>query len=122
MLPAAHRLRRSVDFERAVRRGVRAGRSTVVVHLSEDREGDAQPQVGFVVSKAVGNAVHRNLVKRRLRAATASRLDMLPAHGRAVVRALPSSAAASFAVLSADLDSGLDRAVQRLHERSGVDR
>jgi len=122
VLPAAHRLRRSVDFERAVRRGVRAGRSTVVVHLSEDLEGDAQPQVGFVVSKAVGNAVHRNLVKRRLRAATAARLDALPAHGRAVVRALPASAVASFDALSADLDSGLERAVRRLHERSGVDR
>ncbi|WP_426310151.1 ribonuclease P protein component [Cellulosimicrobium sp. E-16] len=122
MLPAAHRLRRSVDFERAVRRGVRAGRSTVVVHLSEDLEGDARPQVGFVVSKAVGNAVHRNLVKRRLRAATAARLDMLPEHGRAVVRALPPSAAATFGDLSADLDRGLDRAVRRLHERAGVDR
>jgi len=88
VLPAAHRLRRSVDFERAVRRGVRAGRSTVVVHLSEDLEGDARPQVGFVVSKAVGNAVHRNLVKRRLRAATAARLDALPAHAQRLVRHL----------------------------------
>ncbi|WP_141389784.1 ribonuclease P protein component [Cellulosimicrobium cellulans] len=122
MLPAAHRLRRSVDFERAVRRGVRAGRSTVVVHLSEDLEGDARPQVGFVVSKAVGNAVHRNLVKRRLRAAVAARLGMLPDHGRAVVRALPASAAATFGDLSADLDRGLDRAARRLHERAGVDR
>jgi len=119
VLPAAHRLRRSVDFERAVRRGVRAGRSTVVVHLSEDPEGAAQPQVGFVVSKAVGNAVHRNLVKRRLRAATASRLSVLPAHGRAVVRALPGAALASFEDLSADLDSGLVRATRRLDERAG---
>ena len=94
----------------------------MVVHLSEDLEGDARPQVGFVVSKAVGNAVHRNLVKRRLRAATAVRLDMLPDHGRAVVRALPGSAAATFGDLSADLDRGLDRAVRRLHERAGVDR
>jgi ribonuclease P protein component len=122
VLPAAHRLRRSVDFERAVRRGVRAGRSTVVVHLSEDLEGDARPQVGFVVSKAVGNAVHRNLVKRRLRAATAARLDMLPEHGRAVVRALPASSAATFDALSDDLVRGLDRAVRRLHERADVDR
>jgi len=94
----------------------------VVVHLSEDLEGDAQPQVGFVVSKAVGNAVHRNLVKRRLRAAAAARLDVLPAHGRAVVRALPASASSSFDALSADLDRGLQNAVRRLHERSGVDR
>ncbi|MTG88338.1 ribonuclease P protein component [Cellulosimicrobium sp. BIT-GX5] len=122
MLPAAHRLRRSVDFERAVRRGVRAGRSTVVVHLSEDSEGAAQPQVGFVVSKAVGNAVHRNLVKRRLRAATAARLEVLPARARAVVRALPASADATFDQLSTDVTRGLERAAQRLHERTGAGR
>lgn len=94
----------------------------MVVHLSEDPEGDAQPQVGFVVSKAVGNAVHRNLVKRRLRAVTAARLDVLPPHGRAVVRALPGASAATFDELSSDLTRGLERAVQRLHERTGVGR
>jgi len=94
---------------------VRAGRSTVVVHLSEDPQGDEAPQVGFVVSKAVGNAVHRNLVKRRLRAAAAPRLDTLPAYSRAVVRALPASASASYDQLSGDLASGIDRAVARLH-------
>lgn len=94
----------------------------MVVHLSEDLGGDARPQVGFVVSKAVGNAVHRNLVKRRLRAATAARLDVLPAHGRAVVRALPGAASASYDSLSTDLDGGLERAVRRLNERTGVRR
>jgi ribonuclease P protein component len=94
----------------------------VVVHLAEDREGDAQPQVGFVVSKAVGNAVHRNLVKRRLRAATASRLGALPPYGRAVVRALPPSSSATFDELSSDLSRGLDRAVVRLRDRESVRR
>ncbi|OLT54441.1 ribonuclease P protein component [Cellulosimicrobium sp. CUA-896] len=118
MLPAAHRLRRSVDFERAVRRGARAGRSTVVVHLAEDdAQRDGVPQVGFVVSKAVGNAVHRNLVKRRLRAATAPRLSSLPANGRVVVRALPASADATYDELSRDLERGLERAVVRWNQR-----
>ncbi len=94
----------------------------MVVHLSEDPEGAAPPQVGFVVSKAVGNAVYRNLVKRRLRAAVAARLDVLPAHGRAVVRALPASSTATFDELSSDLSRGLERAVHRLHERTGVGR
>lgn len=94
----------------------------MVVHLSEDPEGVAQPQVGFVVSKAVGNAVHRNLVKRRLRAATAARLDALPSHGRAVVRALPASSTATFDELSSDLSRGIERAVQRLRERTDVGR
>lgn len=117
MLPAAHRLRRSVDFERAVRRGVRAGRSTVVVHLSEDVGGEEPPQVGFVVSKAVGNAVHRNRVKRRLRAAMAQHLDMLPERSRTVVRALPPAADADYARLDADVRSGVARAALRWTER-----
>lgn len=124
MLPAAHRLRRSVDFERAVRRGTRAGRSTVVVHLfvdpdavQEDGEGvtgmPGPPQVGLVVSKAVGNAVHRNKVKRRLRHAASAHLAMLPAGADVVVRALPASNDASYAELDRDLVSSLGRAVAR---------
>lgn len=118
MLPAAHRLRRSVDFERTVRRGTRAGRSTLVVHLLVTDEnvsdpGSGTPQVGFVVSKAVGNSVQRNLVKRRLRAAAAEHLSTLPTAARAVVRALPPSATATYADLDRDLDSCLRRVVAR---------
>jgi ribonuclease P protein component len=118
MLPAAHRLRRSVDFERTVRRGTRAGRSTLVVHLLVPDEnvsdpGSGTPQVGFVVSKAVGNSVQRNLVKRRLRAAALGQLSVLPDSARAVVRALPPSAGATYADLDRDLDSCLRRAVAR---------
>jgi ribonuclease P protein component len=118
MLPAAHRLRRSVDFERTVRRGTRAGRSTLVVHLlvSDENVPDSRsgtPQVGFVVSKAVGNSVQRNLVKRRLRAAALGHLSVLPPAARAVVRALPASAGATYADLDRDLDSSLRRAVAR---------
>ncbi|MFI2487240.1 ribonuclease P protein component [Promicromonospora kroppenstedtii] len=118
MLPAAHRLRRSVDFERTVRRGTRAGRSTLVVHLlvpdeSVSDPGSGTPQVGFVVSKAVGNSVQRNLVKRRLRAAAIGQLSVLPDSAWAVVRALPPSAGATYADLDRDLDSCLRRAVAR---------
>jgi ribonuclease P protein component len=92
----------------------------VVVHLSEDPRGEDAPQVGFVVSKAVGNAVHRNLVKRRLRAAVATRLDAMPARSRAVVRALPASSSATFAQLDGDVARGLERAVSRWRERESA--
>jgi ribonuclease P protein component len=106
-------MRRSVDFERTVRRGTRAGRSTVVVHLLLDVEEGGPPQVGFVVSKAVGNAVHRNEVKRRLRHIAASHLGELPPGSLAVVRALPSSRDAAYAQLERDLVTGMTRAVGR---------
>jgi ribonuclease P protein component len=61
--------------------------------------------VGFVVSKAVGNAVVRNRVKRQLRHIAGDRLDRLPAGSSVVVRANPAAAGAKS--LAADFDSAL---------------
>ena len=62
------------------------------------------PRVGFVVSRAVGPAVTRNLVKRRLRHLSRPRLTALPAGSMLVVRALPASAQASHQELAQELD------------------
>jgi ribonuclease P protein component len=120
VLPAGSRLRRRADFTAALRsaRGTRGG-GLVVVHV--DRASDAEPpatatatatpapaRVGFVVPRAVGPAVTRNLVKRRLRHVMAPRLAQLPAGSRVVVRALPASAGAT----SAALDAALRRALE----------
>jgi ribonuclease P protein component len=67
----------------------------------------APARAGFVVSKAVGNAVVRNKVRRRLRALTRERLGRLPEGSTLVVRALPSAAEASYARLSTDLDAAI---------------
>lgn len=66
--------------------------------------------MGFVVSRAVGNAVTRNHVKRRLRHLAYDRLDRLPTSAVVIVRALPASAQASYG----DLGDALDRALDRL--------
>ena len=71
--------------------------------------GSAEPRVGFVVSKAVGNAVHRNAVKRRLRHLARERLRSLPASAVLVVRALPASAGTTYAGLAQDFDAALRR-------------
>ena len=63
-----------------------------------------QPRIGFVVSKAVGPAVTRNQVKRRLRHLARERVALLPEGSMLVVRALPQSANASYAELGAELD------------------
>ena len=78
----------------------------------------ATAQVGFVVSKAVGNAVTRNRVKRRLRHLVAARLDAVPAYAQLVVRALP-AAASQPERLASDLDSAWAAAISRL-EHSGA--
>ncbi|MDG4794724.1 ribonuclease P protein component [Micromonospora sp. WMMD1082] len=123
MLAAAQRLRRSSDFAAAVRGGRRAGRGTLVVHLTlpvtsgetapkparGGAEFDSAPvsRAGFVVSKAVGPAVVRNRVRRRLRHLTRERLVDLPAGSTLVVRALPAAADAAYQRLGADLDAAL---------------
>jgi ribonuclease P protein component len=108
VLAAAQRLRRSTDFAAAVRGGRRAGRGTVVVHLLTDEPAQAsEARAGFVVSKAVGNAVTRNKVRRRLRHLVRERLATLPDGTLLVVRALPASASASFETLGTDLDAAL---------------
>jgi ribonuclease P protein component len=90
--------------------GRRAGRRAVVVHFLPGPGGSAEPaRVGFVVNKAVGNAVLRNRVHRRLRAVMATQLSGLPAGSLTVVRALPSSATSSYDELVADVDAALRR-------------
>lgn len=122
MLPARHRMRRREDFDHAVRRGRRSGSTYLVAHLllppaartaacqPVARASNRPPLVGLVVSRAVGIAVVRTRVKRRLRAVVASRLDALPAGSLLVLRANPAAADAT----SAELASSMDRAVRRL--------
>ncbi|MBP0460413.1 ribonuclease P protein component [Streptomyces montanisoli] len=120
MLPTEHRLRRREEFAAAVRRGRRAGRPLLVVHM---RSGEPDPhapgesafptRAGFVVSKAVGGAVVRTRVKRQLRHLVRERLSVLPPGSLVVVRALPGSGDASHEQLARDLDAALERLLGR---------
>lgn len=87
-----------------------------MVHLLETEppgSGALAPRVGFVVSKGVGNAVHRNRVRRRLRHLMRERVQALPPASLLVVRALPTSAAATSAELAGDLDRALAKVSHR---------
>ncbi len=79
-----------------------------MVHVLEQPAAAPRPALaGLVVSKAVGGAVVRTRVKRRLRHLLAARASGLPPGSRLVVRANPSAAGASSADLGADLDRAL---------------
>lgn len=95
MLAASARMRASEDFRATVRQGVRAARPTVVVHARTVASPPSSKSavVGFVVSKAVGNAVTRNRVKRRLRHLARPLAEQAAGH-QVVVRALPEAALA----------------------------
>ena len=124
MLDRRNRLTSSASFTAVTRRGRRAGSRSLVVHLLRDAgtavrtagvvigsdASDARgPLVGFVVSKAVGNAVVRNRVQRRLRHLTRARIPQLPGDARVVVRALPTAGGSSYGGLERDLDTALQR-------------
>jgi len=105
LLPSESRMRRSAQFKLTVRRGSRAGRALLTGYLLvRAGEGAQAPLVGFVVSKAVGNAVVRNKVRRRLRSVLRGYLPTLPGGSLLVVRAHPPAAAARQADLAAELD------------------
>jgi ribonuclease P protein component len=107
VLAGANRLRHRNEFALAVRRGRRAGRGSLVLHLHTDSADESTRRVGFVVARSVGPAVVRNRVRRRLRHLMRDRLDAVPAGSLLVVRAAPAAATASSAGLAADLDGAL---------------
>lgn len=78
------------------------------MHLWHE-DGSGPARVGFVVSKAVGPAVVRNRVKRRLRHLARESVTALPGSAVLVVRATPAAATATYQELAADLARCLQR-------------
>ncbi|MGN2635089.1 ribonuclease P protein component [Nocardia takedensis] len=120
MLPEPYRLHHRADFSRTVRRGQRIGRRDLVVHaLRHEYDGASDPvraaamirvggpRFGLIVSKAVGPAVTRHRVARRLRHMCAQIVADLPAETDVVIRALPGAAAADSAELLRQLRAAL---------------
>ena len=104
-------MRSGDDFRHTIRRGAKGAQPTLVTHVVPGTGG--LTSVGFVVSKGVGNAVERNLVKRRLRHLMRERVNTFPAGSRVVVRALPASSGARSSTLAEHLDAALVRAGAR---------
>lgn len=100
------RLRTNTDFKRALR-GRRITSSAFVLHAGSTENPSSTSQVGFIVSKSVGNSVVRHRVTRRLRAIISTRVDRLNSQDRFVVRALPAITALSYLQLEEEIDSAL---------------
>jgi ribonuclease P protein component len=116
VLATRNRLRTSTDFSTTVRSGVRNGRRNVVLYTVAIA-ADEPSRIGFIVSKSVGNAVVRNLVKRRLREAGALSLQEYGTGFAIVVRALPAASSASWDQLLADYNAALETTMKRLGGR-----
>lgn len=89
-----------------------------MAYIRPNRESDVV-RFGFIVSKAVGTAVRRNLVRRRLKAAAYETLPVLTAAAQdgagldIVIRALPASAQAGWTSLLEEVSRATDRFLSR---------
>ena len=92
----------------------------MVVHAnSTDARAGQPPRVGFVVSKAVGNAVVRNRTKRVLRALMIARIGQVPDGVDVVVKANPELPRTPHAQLVQDLDRLLATVLRRFSPQEG---
>lgn len=118
MLPSSARLTEREAFREVTRRGRKAARAGMVVHvLAPPQRGSvAAPapyettrpvRVGFVVGRRVGPATVRNRVRRRLRHLMVARRGQVAPGSQVVVRALPPSATMSYQQLGVQLDQCL---------------
>jgi ribonuclease P protein component len=119
MLGAGQRMRRRDEFTSALKAGRRARRGALVVHVGtagnhpetgEERRSAAR--AGFIIPRAVGGAVVRNMIRRRLRHLLRDRLATMPTDALVVVRVLPDAAGESFGELGRDLDAALSAAAR----------
>lgn len=74
--PRGTRLLKHADFQAVYQQGRKYFSGNLAVFY-RDRGDHAGPRIGFTVSKALGGAVERNRIRRRLRAAVRRRLGRL---------------------------------------------
>jgi ribonuclease P protein component len=117
-LRQSERLRRREEFTRCYRQGERLRTRYFVMHAYQ--RGVGRPRLGLAVAKTVGNAVTRNSIKRRLRELFRRHKAAVPEGYDVFVRALPGSAEATFAELTAAWGEALASLAARRGRLAGV--
>lgn len=116
MLAKANRITSADDYRAVVRRGAKVAGAHTVSYV-RSRESGTDARFGFIVSKKVGTAVRRNLVRRRLKAVCHEALVEGVRGVDVVVRALPGAADVEWGELRAEVLDALTRRSARLAAR-----
>jgi ribonuclease P protein component len=108
-MPRLASLRRQSDFARLRRQGRRISTKSLTIYRSDAPAGEIVSLVGITVSKAIGKAVVRNKLRRRLLAIVG---NVLAPHRamRLLVVPRPSAAALPFSELRDEVTSALEPA------------
>lgn len=110
-MAAVHRITAGSDYRDTVRRGRRVGGRLIAAHAVFHVSRETSPaRFGYIITKAVGNAVTRNRVRRRLKSISDAVIREGFTGVDVVFRAHPAAANASFA----DLDDEVRQLVKQI--------
>lgn len=101
------RLTNSPEFERVYKQGTAYRAKLISVHAFSSEAGS--PRLGLSVSKKVGNAVARNVVKRRLREIFRSQLPEIREELDFVISARPAASEATYEELETEFCKALKK-------------
>jgi len=117
--PSSARLLRHADFERVYKQGKRHFATHMTVFYLR-RAGAPGLRVGFTVGRALGGAVERNRMKRRLREAVRQHRQSVSAAADVVINPKKSLLEAEFAELLQEVERAFRTIQQKLgSETSG---
>jgi len=111
MLPKINRLISSKDFQNITKTGVRVYSDIAVIYALANPTSQKNAQVGFIVSKLVGNSVVRHKISRQLRNIVNETLLNIPGNIQIVIRALPKVTEIEFNELSKMITDSVTKSI-----------
>jgi ribonuclease P protein component len=118
-----HRLRKHADYQLVYKAGRKQFAKQIAYFYAarpSDRRSDTLgPRIGLTVPKALGKAVDRNRIKRRLREAVRHALPLLTSPVDVILHPRRSVISADFAIIEREV-SVIFRAVQAAADRASL--